>query len=101
VKRSGKDHALAFRRLRKCEDCEAKARELAAREGGIEGASPAERKLANFKNHGLWLRALVDWVVEQGIPGVFAFDSYFTNAPVLVHIASHSRSYVRGVHDIP
>jgi hypothetical protein len=53
VKRSGKDPALAFRRLRKREDCEAKARELAAREGGIEGASPAERKLANFKNHRL------------------------------------------------
>jgi hypothetical protein len=90
----GKHYALDFRRFRKREDCEAKARELAAREGGIEGASPAEQKLANFKNHTMLCCELIDWVVEQDIPGVFAFDSYFTNAPVLGHIASHSRSYV-------
>ena len=29
---------------------------------------------------------LIDWVCEQDIPGTFAFDSYFTNAPILNHI---------------
>jgi hypothetical protein len=37
---------------------------------------------------------LIDWVVEQQIPGTFVFDSYFTNAPVCNHIAEHELAYV-------
>jgi len=43
---------------------------------------------------------LIDWVCERDIPGTFAFDSYFTNAPILNHIHGkrqadgQSRGYV-------
>jgi hypothetical protein len=33
-------------------------------------------------------------VVAQQIPGTFAFDSYFTNAPICNHIVGHGRAYV-------
>lgn len=91
---SGKHYALEFRRFRKQADCEAKRAELDARAGGFDQASPKERRLATFKNHTALCNELVDWVVEQKIPGAFAFDSYFTNAPICNHIAAHSRAYV-------
>jgi hypothetical protein len=37
---------------------------------------------------------LIDWVVGHDIPGDFAFDSYFTNAPNMNHINAHGRGYV-------
>ena len=39
-----------------------------------------------FKDHTTLCQELIDWVCVQGIPGTFAFDSYFTNAPILNHI---------------
>ena len=50
--------------------------------------------MATFKNHTVLCGELIDWVVEQEIPGTFAFDSYFTNAPVCNRINAHSRAYV-------
>lgn len=91
---SGKHYALEFRRFRKREDCEKKRAELDAREGGFEAAPADEQRLAIFKNHTALCRELVDWVVEREIPGTFAFDSYFTNAPVCNHIDGHERAYV-------
>lgn len=41
-----------------------------------------------FKSHTVLCQELVDWVCSQQIPGTFAFDSYFTNAPILNHIHS-------------
>jgi hypothetical protein len=63
---NGKHYPLDFRRFRKEEQCQAP---------GVP-----------FKNHTLLCQELIDWVCEQGIPGLFAFDSYFTNAPILNHI---------------
>jgi hypothetical protein len=37
---------------------------------------------------------LIDWVVAEGIPDEFTFDSYFTNAPILNHINAAGRAYV-------
>jgi hypothetical protein len=39
-----------------------------------------------FKDHTVLSQELIDWVCQQNIPGTFAFDSYFTNAPILNHI---------------
>jgi hypothetical protein len=53
-----------------------------------------------FKDHTLLCQELIDRVCEQNVPGTFAFDSYFTNAPVLNHIHGkqladgQSRGYV-------
>ncbi len=53
-----------------------------------------------FKNHTTLCQELIDRVCEQQIPGIFTFDSYFTNAPVLNHIDGkklangQSRGYV-------
>ncbi|MGH9840654.1 MAG: IS701 family transposase [Blastocatellia bacterium] len=91
---SGKHYALEFRRFRKQADCDAKRAELNARAGGFDAASEKERRLATFKNHTVLCGELIDWVVEQEIPGTFAFDSYFTNAPVCNRIEAHSRAYV-------
>lgn len=91
---SGKHYALEFRRFRKQADCQAKRAELEARPGGLEAATEKERRLATFKNHTVLCGELIDWVVEQQIPGTFAFDSYFTNAPVCNRIAGHERAYV-------
>src|SRR5919199_750629 len=52
---SGKHYPLEFRRFRKKELCSA------------EGTP--------FKNHTVLCKELVDWVVDQGIPGDFTFDS--------------------------
>ncbi len=62
---SGKHYPLEFRRFRKRED------------------DPQ-----TFKSHTDLFKELVDWVVEQGIPGDFTFDCYFTNAEILNHIHS-------------
>jgi hypothetical protein len=94
VCRSGKHYALEFRRFRKQADCQAKRAELEGRAGGFDQASEKERRLATFKNHTALCQELIDWVVEQQIPGTFAFDSYFTNAPICNLIARHERAYV-------
>jgi DDE superfamily endonuclease len=63
---NGKHYPLDFRRFQKADAC-------------------AARQLA-FKDHTLLCQELIDYVCQQNIPGTFAFDSYFTNAPVLNHI---------------
>lgn len=74
VNPSGKHYPLIFRRFRKQAACE-------------EAKEP-------FKNHTKLCIELIDWVMEQNIPGDFAFDSYFTNAEILNHIHTKKRSYV-------
>jgi hypothetical protein len=71
---SGKHYPLEFRRFIKEEDCK-------------------ERKVP-FKDHTQLFIELVDWVVAQGIPGDFVFDSYYTNAKPLNHINQLDRGYV-------
>ena len=63
---SGKHYPLEFRLFRKEEVC-------------------AEQK-EPFRNHTQLVCELIDWVCERKIPGDFAIDSYFTNAPILNHI---------------
>ena len=91
---SGKHYALDFRRFTKRDACEAKRQELDSLPGGFEKAPEDGKKLAEFKTHTVLFQELVDWVVEQGIPGDFAFDSYFTNAPNMNHVKSYGRGYV-------
>lgn len=55
---SGKHYPLHFRRFRKREECQ-------------------ERK-TRFLSHTELCIELIDWVVEQDIPGDITFDSYFT-----------------------
>jgi DDE superfamily endonuclease len=71
----GKHYPLDFRRFRKAEQCA---------EQGVP-----------FRDHTALTLELIDWVCQQGIPGAFAFDSYFTNAAVLNHI--HGRSLPNGL----
>jgi hypothetical protein len=71
---SGKHYPLEFRRFRKQDTC-------------VADGTP-------FKNHTVLCKELVDWVVEQAVPGDFTFDSYFTNAEILNHITSKNRNYV-------
>lgn len=71
---SDKHYPLEFRRFIKREHCEA-------------AGEP-------FVDHNAMFRELVDWVVEEQIPGDFAFDSWFTNARNLNHIHGHGRNYV-------
>lgn len=47
-----------------------------------------------FKTHTQLCIELIDDAIERGIPGDFTFDSYFTNAETLNHLASRGRSYV-------
>jgi hypothetical protein len=89
---SGKPYALDFRRFRKRGDCAAQQARLAAAPGGVAAAPAEEQRLATFKTPTVLCGELVDWVVEQRIPGTFAFDSYFTNAPICNHIAQHGRA---------
>jgi len=91
---SGKHYALEFRRFRKREEREARRTALAAQPGGYDAASEEDKELATFKTHTELCCELVDWVVEQQIPGTFTFDSYFTNAPVLNHVQGQQRAYV-------
>ena len=91
---SGKHYALEFRRFRKRADCEAERTRLDAQPGGFVAAPELAQRLATFKTHTVLCCELIDWVVGQQIPGAFAFDSYFTNAPICNHIAGHGRAYV-------
>ena len=91
---SGKHYALEFRRFRKRDACDAKREELDAREGGFGKATEDEKRLAEFKTHTVLFQELVDWAVERDIPGDFAFDSYFTNAPNMNHVNARGRGYV-------
>jgi DDE superfamily endonuclease len=63
---SGKHFPLDFRRFQKADLCASR---------GVP-----------FQGHTLLCQELIDWVCQQNIPGTFAMDSYFTNAPVLNHI---------------
>jgi hypothetical protein len=91
---SGKHYALEFRRFRKRADCEAEQARLEAQPGGVVAAPAEDQRLATFKSHTVLCCELVDWVVEQQISGTFAFDSYFTNAPICNHIGQQERAYV-------
>jgi hypothetical protein len=71
---SGKHYPLEFYRFVKEEQC---------RDQGLE-----------FVDHNQFVRWLVDWAVEQAIPGDFTFDSYFTSAETLNHINASPRAYV-------
>lgn len=63
---SGKHYPLEYRCFQKQEQCQAQN--------------------IPFKDHTQQFQELVDWVDEQHIPGTFAMDSYFTNAPILNYI---------------
>jgi hypothetical protein len=63
---SGKHFPLDFRRFQKADLCASLS--------------------MPFKGHTLLCQELIDEVCRQNIPGTFAMDSYFTNAPVLNHI---------------
>ena len=65
---SGKHYPLDFRCFQKREQCQARN--------------------APFKDHTALFQDLVDWVEGRHIPGTFAMDSYFTNAPILNYIHS-------------
>ena len=71
---SGKHYPLEFRRFVKRAECE-------------------QRQTA-FRDHNAFFRELVDWVVQQEIPGDFTFDSWFTHAANLKHIHARQRGYV-------
>jgi hypothetical protein len=47
-----------------------------------------------FRDHTALCGELIDWVCAQDIPGTFAIDTYFTNAPTLNHI--HSKQLGNG-----
>lgn len=63
---NGKHFPLDFRRFKKRDQCEAEK--------------------VPFKDHTKLFHELADWVAEQNIPGTFAMDSYFTNAPILNYL---------------
>ena len=71
---SGKHYPLLFRRFRKRETCAAAN--------------------APFQSHTDLCIELINWVVAEGIPGDFTFDSYFTNAEIMNHIHAKGRTYV-------
>jgi hypothetical protein len=71
---SGKHYPLEFRRFRQRDLCD-----------GME---------VPFKDHTTLTQELIDWACAQDIPGTFAFDSYFTNAPILNHI--HGKRLANG-----
>src|SRR5262249_9724667 len=90
---AGKQYALEFRRFRKRADCEAERARLEAPPGGLAAAPEEAQRLATFKSPTVLCCELIDWVVAQPLPGTFAFDSYFTNAPVCNPLAQHERAY--------
>jgi len=71
---SGKHYPLEFYRFVKKEQCD---------EQGVE-----------FVDYNQFVRWLVDWTVNQKIPGDVVFDRYFTNAANLNHIHHLKRAYV-------
>jgi hypothetical protein len=89
---SGKPSGLDFRRFRKRAACEAQQARLAAQPGGGAAAPQEAQRVATCKRHTLLCGELVARVVEQQIPGTFAFDSYFPHAPICKPIAGHGRA---------
>jgi hypothetical protein len=71
---NGKHYPLDFHRFVKREQCE------------VRGEA--------FVDHNKLFRDLVDWTVQEQIPGDFTFDCWFTNAANLNHIHGHDRGYV-------
>ncbi len=71
---NGKHYPLDFRRSQKADLCDC-----------LEEP---------FKDHTVLCQELIDWVCARNIPGTFAFDSYFTNAPILNHI--HGKQLANG-----
>ena len=71
---NGKHYPLDFRRFQKADFC-------------------ASREIP-FKDHTVLCQELIAWICVQNIPGTFAFDSYFTNAPILNHI--HGKQQANG-----
>jgi hypothetical protein len=69
---SGAHDPIAWRRFKKRDACEPEA----------------------FKDHTELYREWIDDAIARGIPGDFAFDSYFTSAKVLNPIEGQKRSYV-------
>jgi hypothetical protein len=63
---NGKHYPLDFRRFQKKDYC--------------------QTLKIPFQDHTVLVQELIDWVCQKDIPGTFAFDSYFTNGPVLNHI---------------
>jgi Transposase DDE domain len=72
---TGKHYPLDFRRFQKAEQC-------------------AERKVP-FRDHTALCLERIDGVCQQRIPGAFACDSSFTNAPILHH--SHGQWLATGL----
>jgi hypothetical protein len=71
---SGKHYPLEFRRFVKRAHCELKGRP--------------------FVDHNELFRQLVDWTIQQQMPGDFTFDCWFTHADNLNHIHRQERGYV-------
>jgi len=86
----GTHSALDFRRFRKRAAWEAEQVRLETQPGGVTAAPAEAQRLATFKSHTVLCCELIDWVVERQIPGTFAFDSYFTNAPVCKHCSTRA-----------
>lgn len=74
----GKHFPLEFRRFKKQEQC----------------TETGEK----FLNHNQLFCELVDWVCQRQIPGIFTFDSYFTNAEILnyLHAQKDAQGNARG-----
>ena len=71
---AGKHYPLEFYRFIKHQQCEQK---------GLE-----------FRDHNVLFRQLIDWAVENEVPGDFTFDSWFTHKDNLNHIHGLGRNYV-------
>jgi hypothetical protein len=74
VATSGKHYPLEFRRFVKRADC--------------------QKRDIPFRDHNELFRELVDWTVQEDIPGDFTFDCWFTHADNLNHINALGRGYV-------
>lgn len=70
---SGLHYPLDFRRYRKREEY---------------------AKGETYKTHDMLLQELVTWAVEEGIPGDFTFDCYFSSAANMNFIQAKGRNYV-------
>lgn len=71
---SGKHYPLHFRRFRKAQDCKERGE--------------------TFTNHTELAIELINLVCEQGIPGAFTWDCYFSSKEVLNHTHKKKRAYV-------
>src|SRR5262249_1842892 len=90
---AGKQYALEVRRFGQRAGCEDGRGRLGAPPGGPAAAPEEAQRLATFQSPTVLCCELIDWVVAQPLPGTFAFDSYFTNAPVCNPLAQHERAY--------